>query len=612
MPGGMGYGGFNKNYVSKGRHEKVKLNRGMLKRLIRYAAKYWYAFAVSLLMITVVSFSRLARPYLIKRVIDEFMYTGVKGEMPAAEAVNGIRYVSMLFLGLILLEFFFNYGHVYLLHYTGKKIIMELRDRVFSHIQKLPLSFFDKNPAGRLVTRVTNDTDALNQMYTNVVVGFLQNIIMMAGIIAIMFSLDYRLTLVSFLILPVMVAVVIIFRKKAREVFTLIRNRLAAINAFLSEHIPAMKIIQAFNMEDSKFRQFEKVNRDYYDASMKRVQVFGLFRPFMDVVKSLALSLLLWYGGGRIIQGRLEFGTLYAFVNYINMFFQPVMQLTEQYNLFQGAMVASDRIFRLLDTPVEPHPSSPAVIKEIKGGIVFKNVWFAYVGEDWVLKDVSFDISPGESVAFVGATGAGKTSVINLICGFYENQKGRILVDGIDIKDMDRKTLRSSIGLVLQDVFLFSGSILDNIRLFDGSADGEEAKKAAEYVNAHEFINDMPDGYMSPVNERGTILSMGQRQLVSFARAVIRDPAILVMDEATSSIDTETEGLIQQALERIMRGRTCIAVAHRLSTIQKADRIIVLHKGKLGESGTHQELLAENGLYHELYRLQFAKPFSQL
>lgn len=612
MSAGMGFGmgmGMGRGSASQPIGEKpegVKLDKGVLKRLLSYGTKYWYLLLISFVLIMIVSSLRLVEPMIMKAIIDDYIQAGASGEIPINEAIKGTRYLGILYFLLIASEFALNYGHMYFLNLAGKRIIRELRNMVFAHMQRLPVSFFDRNPVGRLVTRVTNDTDAINQMYTEVAVGFLQNVLVMIGIVIIMFSLDVYLTLISFIVLPIMAVVTVFFRKRAREAFYEIRNKLAAINAYLAEHISAMKIIQAFNMEEKKYNEFEQVNKGYYNAIMKRIRLFALFRPFMDVLKSLALALLLWYGGGRIIQGRLEFGTLYAFISYINMFFQPIAQLTEQYNTFQGAMVASDRIFKLLDVPEEPNPVDCVQVEKIRGEIEFRNVWFAYIGEEWVLKDVSFKISPGESVAFVGATGAGKTSIINLICGFYPIQKGEVLVDGININDIDKKTLRGNIGLVLQDVFLFSGDIMTNIKLFDGNVSEEKAVSAAEHVNAAAFIEKLPERYRNPVNERGTTLSMGQRQLISFARALLRDPAILVLDEATSSIDTETETLIQGALEKIMRGRTTIAIAHRLSTVRNVDRIIVLHKGRIREEGTHQELLEKKGLYYDLYRLQYA------
>ena len=429
----------------------------------------------------------------------------------------------------------------------------------------------------------------------------------MIGILVIMFKMNVRLTIISLAMLPIIAFVTILFRKKSREIFGEIRSRLGRLNAFLSENLSGMKVTQSFNMQEEKYNEFEEINTKYYSARQRQIKLFGILRPLMDVVRSLILSILLWYGGLNIISGKLEFGTLFAFINYINQFFTPIMHFTEGYNILQSAIVSGNRLFALMDYEPEPEPSDDEreELEEVRGGIEFKNVWFAYEEDKWVLKDVSFKISPGESVAFVGATGAGKTSIINLICGFYENQKGEILLDGVNIKHIEKATLRKNIGMVLQDVFLFSGDIETNIRLFDKTITTEEIIKAAKYANADCFIDQLPGGYKNPVTEKGSTLSMGQRQLLSFARALVIDPKILVMDEATSSIDTETEILIQEALVKLMEGRTTIAIAHRLSTIQNADKIIVIHRGRIREMGTHSELLEKRGLYYNLYMLQY-------
>lgn len=585
---------------------KIALN------LAKYAIPYWYLFLLAFIMILVISVSNLLQPYIVKIAIDDYMHGGTAGLMPLNEAIRGVKIASAVFAVLIILEFFCSYAKEYILQLTGNKIILKMREKVFSHIQRLPVSYFDKNPVGRIVTRVTNDIDALNEMYTNVFVSFFQDIFVMAGIVFMMLKMDKRLTLVSLMIVPVMAVVTIKFRKKARKIFGEIRTKLATINAFLSEHISGMKIIQVFNMQQVKQKEFEEINREYYDANNRQVMLFGIFRPAMDLLTSFVLAMLLWYGGRNIFRGYLEIGTLYAFINYTNRFFQPIMDLTEQINTLQSSLVSSERIQRLLDEETEPEPpeDEKADIQKTEGMIEFKNVWFAYIGENWVLKDVSFKIMPGETVAFVGATGAGKTSIINLLCGFYEHQKGDILIDGINIKNIEKNELRRSMGLVLQDVFLFSGDIKTNIGLFDEDIPYSDIRKSAEYLGADAFINNLPEGYNNPVNERGTTFSAGQRQLLSFARALVRDPSILLMDEATSNIDTESEMLIQESLEKLMNGRTTIAIAHRLSTIQKADKIILIHKGEIKEMGTHQQLLETQGLYYNLYRLQYQENFA--
>jgi ATP-binding cassette subfamily B multidrug efflux pump len=585
-------------------------DRVIVKRMLVFAKPYWYLFAIALILIFAVTGASLARPYLTKIGIDKYMTGSYRGTMPAEEAYRGVWYLGILFFVLIVIEFAFSYLQHYILELAGKRVIKDIRQTVFRHIQHLPLSYFDKMAAGRVVTRITNDPETINEMFSSVMVGFIKSVVEMMAIIVIMFRLSYRLTLVSFMVIPLIVLAAVLFRRTARRVWERIRAKLSAINAFLAEHLAGMRIIQIFNMQEKKYEEFDQINKEYYDAHMRRVVIFGIFRPFMDVVQSLAVALLLWYGGRNILSGLLEFGTLYMFVDYIGRFYHPIMELTEQFNTLQSAMVSAERVFNLLDeTQEENIKGKVEEVNEIKGEIEFKNVWFAYVDENWVLKDVSFKIRPGESVAFVGATGAGKTSIINLLCGFYEHQKGQILIDGIDIRDLGKEKLRRNIGLVLQDVSLFSGDIATNIRLFDSDIPMEEVERAAKYVNAHDFIQKLHGGYSHEVGEGGATLSLGQRQLISFARALIRDPKILVMDEATSHVDTETEILIQDALLKLMKGRTTIAIAHRLSTIQNADKIIVIHKGRIREVGDHQELLNKRGLYYNLYRLQYDQEY---
>lgn len=526
--------------------------------------------------------------------------------------ISGVVRISLLLLAVIAIGFIFNYIQTLILFYTGQKIIFNMRKELFSHLQRLSLSFFDKNPVGRLVTRVTNDMENLNEMYTGVLVNLFKDVFMLVGIIIVMLKMNFKLALVSFTVIPLIVLAAAIFRVKAREAYRQVRVKLAKINATLSENISGMRVIQIFKKETFKYDEFEGINAEHKAASMNELFVFAVFRPSMDLIYSLALALLIWYGGAKALGGTLTLGVLFAFINYIDNFFKPIMDLTEKFNILQSAMASSERIFLLLDEEdgiknIE-NPINPG---KIKGEIEFKNVWFAYNEENWVLRDVSFKINPGETIAFVGATGAGKTSIISLISRLYDIQKGEILIDGKNIKELDKFELRSQIGTVLQDVFLFTGDITGNIRLNSEDITEEKVKEVARYVNADKFIEKLPGGYHEEVKERGATLSAGQRQLLAFARALAFDPSVLVLDEATSNIDTETEILIQDAINKVIKDRTTIVIAHRLSTIQHADKIIVLHKGKVREVGNHQELLDKKGMYYDLYLLQYKESFHE-
>lgn len=524
---------------------------------------------------------------------------------------NAVFWISIAFLGTILLNFLLNYGQVYLLQWTSQQIVFSIRQQLFAHIEKLSLTFFDKNPVGRLVTRVTNDIETLNEMYTSVLVNLFKDVFMLVGILIVMMNLNFRLALYSFSVLPLIFISSIIYRRYAREAYRNVRLRLARLNATLAENISGMKLIQIFHQEKKKFREFDEINQSYYQASKQELLSFAIFRPVMEIISSLGLSIIVWFGGKQVIQGNIEFGVLFAFISYIQSFFRPILDLTEKYNILQAAMASSERIFMLLDEKETIlNPALPEALGEIAGSIEFKNVWFAYNHEDWVLRDVSFTVNPGETVAFVGATGAGKSSIISLLSRFYDIQKGQILIDGKDIRTIDKYELRRKIGVVLQDVFLFTGDIKSNIRLNNPEISDDEIRQVAAYVNADHFIRKLPQGYDEPVTERGSTLSAGQRQLLAFARTLAFDPAILVLDEATANIDTETELLIQDALKKLIRDRTTLVVAHRLSTIQHADTIIVLHKGQIREMGNHQELLAKEGIYYKLYQLQYKEDFA--
>lgn len=520
--------------------------------------------------------------------------------------ISGLYKIGAVFLTLLVLGFIFNYVQIYILNYAGQKIIFNIRQELFTHLQKLSLSFYDKNPVGRLVTRVTNDIEALNEMYTNVLVNLFKDFFILIGIVIVMLSLNVKLALISFIAIPLIILASLLYKKIARDAFRLVRTRIAKINSTLNENISGMKIIHIFKREQEQFEKFDDINKSHYDANLKELKAAAIFRPSMDFIYSFSLTLLLWFGGRDVLSGALEFGVLYAFIDYIRRFFQPINDLSEKYTILQSAMASSERIFQLIDTDnAISNPENPVAINRFAGEIKFNNVWFAYNNEDWVLKDISFKIKPGEMVAFVGATGAGKSSIINLLSRFYDIQKGSITIDGVDIKEMNKEDLRRNIGIVLQDVFLFAGDIKSNIRLNNQGISDEEIRKVAQYVNAHHFIEKLPHKYEEEVMERGATLSQGQRQLLAFARTLAFDPSILVLDEATANIDTETEELIQDALEKLIKGRTTIVIAHRLSTIQHADKIIVMHKGKIREVGRHQELLAQGGLYYKLYQLQY-------
>ncbi len=518
-----------------------------------------------------------------------------------------IKWSAIIILLIYIVIFILNYIQIYLLQYTGQKIIYNIRAAIFKHVESLSLSFFDKSPVGRLVTRITNDVETLNEMYTSVLVYLIKDLFLVSGIVIAMFLLDIKLGIVSIITLPLVVALTFIFRKYDREAYRKVRTRLSRINSNLSENISGMKTVQIFGVESKKYSEFDEINTSYSIAAMEQIKVFAIFRPLMDMTYQLALCILIWVGGTAVLNLTIEFGVLYAFVIYIQKLFQPIFDLSEKFDILQSSMASSERIFMLLDNDsIIKNPKEPKHIGRAQGDIEFKNVWFAYNDEDWVLKDVSFRIRKGETVAFVGATGAGKTSIISLITRLYDIQKGEILIDGVSIKEMSKDQLRKNVATVLQDVFLFAGDIKGNVRLNNENITDEEIVKACKYVNANIFIEKLPDKYNAEVNERGTTFSQGERQLIAFARALAFNPPILVLDEATANIDTETESLIQDALNKLTKGRTTIVVAHRLSTIKNADKIIVMHRGRIREIGSHSELLEKKGLYSNLYKLQYA------
>lgn len=538
-----------------------------------------------------------------------------KGEALAKEDLQILRHSdfmgilgsSALYLILLLLLFVCNRVQYYKLQKMGQDIIYEIRQEVFAHIQSLSMRFFDLTPVGTIVTRATNDVESLNEMYSNILVKLFKNTMLIIGLAAVMLVLNVRMALVSFIMLPVVAGLTVLFKKISRKAYQLTRTKITALNTFLSENLSGMKIIQIFNRETVKYKEFCGKSQELFRANYREMMVFAIFRPSIYFVSVIALVIVISNGSSLVFQDVISIGTLYVFIQYIKSFFEPIQELAEQFSTLQNAIASAEKIFTILDIePIVKEKENPIVLDEIKGKIEFKHVWFAYNDEDFILKDVSFTIEPGEKVAFVGATGAGKSSILNLIGRYYDIQKGEILIDGVNIKDMTTDQIRRAIGQVQQDVFIFTGDIQSNIRLRDTSISHAKVVQAAETVNASHFIEALPQKYSEPVSERGATFSAGQRQLLSFARTLAYQPNILILDEATANIDTETEQWIQEALFRLMEGRTTIMVAHRLSTIQHADKIMVMHKGRIRESGTHQELLEKNGIYKKLYELQLA------
>lgn len=576
--------------------DTISRQGNVLGRLMGYVKPYWHWMGLSLILVLCITGFELYRPILVGRAIDEFMGDG---------DFNRVKKIAFAYLLVLAGSFICNFLQTWILQLTGQSIIYNIRQEVFEHVHKLSLRFFDITPVGRIVTRITNDVEALNEMYANILVKLFKNSVKIIGLAVVMIGIDLRLSLYAFMLLPVIIALTILFKSMSRATYRLVRTKITAINTYLSEHISGMKLIQIFAREKEKYEEFKGKNRELFKANYREMMVFAIFRPLMYILSILALVIIIGVGGDSVLKGTITIGTLYIFIQYIGSFFEPIQELAEQLGTLQSAMASAEKIFTLLDEePLIVDPRNPLELPEVKGRIEFENVWFAYEGENWILKDVSFVIEPGQRAAFVGATGAGKSSILNLIGRYYDIQKGRITIDGVDIKELGTDQLRGAIGQVQQDVFIFTGDIKSNIRLKNQDITDEEVKQAAAYVNAADFIENLNHTYEEAVTERGTTLSSGQRQLLSFARTLAYDPSILVMDEATANIDTETEQIIQDALEKLMKGRTTIMVAHRLSTIQHADKILVMHKGEIRETGTHQELLNHGGIYRKLYELQ--------
>ena len=583
---------------SKNISKKEMNKKSSTMRLIAYMKPYahWVIFAL-LLVLGLTAFD-LYRPMLVGDAIDTF---GANGDYDVIIA-TAIKYAVVLAL-----SFAFNVAQTWILQKTGQNIILQMRKDLYRHIQSLGSRYFDITPVGKLVTRVTNDVEALNEMYSGILVQLFRNIVKIVGLAGVMLVLDVRLAAISFVLMPLVIGLTVLCQKIARNIYRLYRTRLTDINTFLSEHLSGMKIIQIFGRQERKFEEFHDKNTKLYKAFYREMLMYAVFRPLIYILSILSLMIVLWFGSRNVFDEIISVGTLYIFSNYIRSFFDPIQELAEQFSTLQSSIASAEKIFTVMDEEeFIPEVENPKQPDKIIGKIEFDHVWFAYDGENYVLKDVSFVINPGEKVAFVGATGAGKSSILNLIGRYYDIQKGHIYIDGIDIRQLSKKQLRSAIGQMQQDVFIFEGDVAYNIRLNDDAITDAQVKAAAEYVNASHFIEKLPQGYHEPVTERGATFSAGERQLLSFARTLAHNPSILVMDEATANIDTETEILIQEALEKLMDGRTTIMVAHRLSTIQHADCIMVMHKGRICERGTHRELLEQDGIYRKLYELQIS------
>jgi len=582
-------------------HEDEALGKAydhrLMKRLLKYLRPYRWHVAGAVAILSVNSGLQLLGPYLIKLAIDGPIANG---------DIGGLGIYALLYLGMLAVIFFTRYTESILTQWIGQRTVYDLRLQVHKHLLGRDLRFYDKNPVGRLLTRVTSDVNVLNELFSSGVIMAIGDMFMVVGIVGVMLWIDWKLALVSFAVVPLLAWASIVFRHRARTAYRDVRAKVAKLSAFLQEHITGVSVAQSFGQEEAVFQRHQTINAGLRDANFRTILYYAIFFPVVEVIGALSLALIIGYGGGQVMAGALTFGVLVAFIQYAEKFYAPIRDLSEKYNILQGAMASSERIFNLLDTGHDvPRPRKQLEVESVKGKVEFDHVWFAYKDEEWVLEDICLEVNAGEKIAVVGATGAGKTSIISLINRLYEFQQGSILIDDVDIREWDPRRLRENIGLVLQDVFLFSGTIAQNIRLGNPKITDETIHQAAREVGADTFIERLPDKYGQVIGERGVGLSFGEKQLLSFARTLAFDPPILILDEATSSVDTHIELLIQKALNRLLVGRTSIVIAHRLSTIRTVDRIIVMHKGKIRETGTHQELLRQKGIYYRLYLLQY-------
>jgi ATP-binding cassette, subfamily B, multidrug efflux pump len=623
--------------AAKNYHEEEVLGKAydsrLMKRLLGYLAPYKWHVVVALVAIILKAGADILGPFLTKVAIDKYLAPAAGpsayswlGSRLSSQPFTGIGQITAIYVATLLFSFLLEFLQTYYMQWTGQKVMFDLRSQIFRHLQRMHLGFFDKNPVGRLVTRTTTDVDAVNEMFTSGVVSIFEDVFVLGGIIGIMLFINWRLALIAFSVLPLIFFATSIFRRRVRESYRRIRVAIARINSYLQEHVSGMVVLQLFNRERKAYDRFEKINGSHMEAFKDAIMSYSVYYPVVELLSSTAIAGVIWFGGGQVLRNLTSIGTLVMFMQYAQRFFRPIQDLSEKYNILQSAMASSERIFKLLDTPAEVlSPAQPQTAIG-PGRIEFDHVWFAYrnvpfpedgeellptvsgakPGEpDWVLRDVSFALDPGQTIAVVGHTGAGKTTLISLLLRFYDVQQGTIRIDGVDIRQMDLSDLRRRFGVVLQDPFLFSGTVEQNIRLGSSWIEDHQVEEAAAEVNIADFIRTLPDGFKEKVRERGSTLSTGQKQLISFARALAHNPKILVLDEATSSVDTETEFRVREALARMVEGRTSLIIAHRLSTIQRADKIIVMHRGKVREMGTHQELLAVRGIYWKLYQLQY-------